>query len=207
MPFIIYGTRGITSTTDNGEFHCPRCGPSLYAQKRVRRFFTLYWIPLIPLNTLATYVECETCAGTYDPEVLDFNPEAGKAEFLSKLDQASRRLMALMVLADGEIDDEEIGAMVSISESLPGGDLTEEEARAEVAIAAEGSKEIIPYVIDIRDDLNDSGKVLLLRVALAVAMADGDFADEEKLLLLQIGEALGMDGDQVLEMLHAGPEA
>ncbi|MEZ4316437.1 MAG: TerB family tellurite resistance protein [Myxococcota bacterium] len=207
MPFIIWGTRGVTSTAESGQFHCPRCGQTPYDLKRVRRFFTLYWIPLIPLDTLGEYVECGGCANTFDKAVLDYDPEADHKKFLSKLDKASRRLMALMVLADGDIDDEEIAAMVKVSEMLPGGNLTDAEARAEVDAAAKGSRDIVEHVIDVRDFLNDAGKGLLLRVALAIAMADGEFADEEKVLLLQIGEALGMDGASILAAIGSDGEA
>ena len=69
---IIFGTRGITYRKDGGRFFCPECdGEQPYDRKRVRRFFTLYFIPLIPLNLLAEYIECPRCGGTYrDPKVL-----------------------------------------------------------------------------------------------------------------------------------------
>ena len=207
MPFIIWGTRGITSTTDSGSFHCPRCGPAAYEHKRVRSFFTLYWIPLIPLSTLGEYVECGQCADTFDTAVLDYDPAEQHARFLSKLDRAAHRLMALMVLADGEIEDEEIEAMVHVSSSLPGQSLTEEQARAEVEAASQESKDLVGYVIDVRDELNEQGKNMLLQVALAIATSDGDFADEEKMLLLQIGEALGLDGNGVLAAIGVSGEA
>lgn len=63
---IIFGTRGITTTPEKGDFHCPSCDATQkYGLKRVRRFFTLYFIPLIPLNKLGEYVECVTCKDTY----------------------------------------------------------------------------------------------------------------------------------------------
>ena len=49
---IIFGTRGVTYSVATGEFHCPSCAIKRgYDHKRVRRFFTLYFIPLIPLDT------------------------------------------------------------------------------------------------------------------------------------------------------------
>ncbi len=211
MPLIIWGTRGVTSTVERGDFHCPGCGPSGYAHKRVRRFFTLYWIPIIPMNVLGEYIECDHCAGSYDLAVLDYDPEAGKQEFLSKLESTSRRLMALMVIADGDVDDEEVAAMVEVSERLPGTPLTEEQARAEIQTALDhgipSASDIVSLVADVKEFLNDEGKALLLKVALAIAMADDEFADEEKLLLLQIGEALDFDGQAVLDAIGAGGEA
>ena len=69
--FIIWGTKGITTTKGSGRFGCPACvGDRGYTLKQVRRFFTLYFIPLIPLKIVGTYVECHGCGGTFDDSVL-----------------------------------------------------------------------------------------------------------------------------------------
>ena len=71
LGLIIFGRRSVTGSMGTGSFDCPRCGPNMpYDHKRVRRFFTLYFIPLIPLGTVAEYIECGVCKGTYKPEVL-----------------------------------------------------------------------------------------------------------------------------------------
>ncbi|MEO5714098.1 MAG: DUF4190 domain-containing protein [Luteolibacter sp.] len=71
---IIFGTRGITAIQQKGSFHCPACGAgALYNKKEVRRFFTLFFVPLIPLNKAADYIECLRCGGTFKPEVLSWN--------------------------------------------------------------------------------------------------------------------------------------
>jgi len=68
---IIFGSRSVTGSMGTGSFDCPRCGADRpYDHKRVRRFFTLYFIPLIPMETLGEYIECGGCGGTYKPEVL-----------------------------------------------------------------------------------------------------------------------------------------
>ena len=58
VPFIIFGTRGVTSKKDRGQFQCPQCGSGCeYVHKSVRRFFTLYFIPVIPLDHLGEIAE------------------------------------------------------------------------------------------------------------------------------------------------------
>ena len=72
--FILFGTRGITMTKQSGTFQCPNCGPQTpFSQKGIRRFFTLFFVPVIPLNELATYVECNRCRGQFDVNVLQSN--------------------------------------------------------------------------------------------------------------------------------------
>ena len=72
---IIFGTRGVTMSVATGKFNCPGCDQTrTYVHNRVRRFFTLYFIPLIPLDVIGEYVECQHCTDTYNPSVLDFDP-------------------------------------------------------------------------------------------------------------------------------------
>ena len=50
---IIFGTRGVKSTLSQGQFDCPQCGSNrAYKHKKVTRFFTLYFIPVIPLGKI-----------------------------------------------------------------------------------------------------------------------------------------------------------
>ncbi|MCA9619183.1 MAG: zinc-ribbon domain-containing protein, partial [Myxococcales bacterium] len=75
LTLIIYGTRAVEGTKGEGTFWCPDCrGQAPYVHKRLRRFFTLYFIPLIPLGTIEEWVECRQCASTYEPSVLDAGP-------------------------------------------------------------------------------------------------------------------------------------
>lgn len=76
--FIIFGTRGIAMKSMSGHFHCAYCGSNVpFHQKNVRRFFTLFFIPLIPLDTITSYVECQRCRGQFDVNVLnqDLGPD------------------------------------------------------------------------------------------------------------------------------------
>lgn len=78
--FILFGTRGLTLTQQSGTFHCPHCGPQApFSQKGVRRFFTLFFVPLIPLDQVSAFVECHRCRSQYDLNVLQWNPH-GPAE-------------------------------------------------------------------------------------------------------------------------------
>lgn len=70
---IIFGTTGIQTVESRGSFHCPACGPrAFYQRKSVRRFFTLFFVPLIPLNRMGTFIVCDRCGGNFKPEVLEW---------------------------------------------------------------------------------------------------------------------------------------
>ena len=49
IALIIFGTKGVTSTLSTGSFNCPGCSSQThYDHKRVRKYFTLYWLPIFP---------------------------------------------------------------------------------------------------------------------------------------------------------------
>ena len=121
--FIIFGMRGVTYSADKGDFSCPICGGQQpYNHKRVRRFFTLYFIPVIPLDMLGEYVECGGCAGTFKPDVLSYDAAAEDTVFEASFHQAIKRVMVLMMLADGVIEMSEIQSIQQIWKKLTGRD-------------------------------------------------------------------------------------
>ena len=69
---IIFGTKGVETVADNGEFFCPACrARSRYSLVRVKRYFTLYFIPLFPMGSVGEYVTCFGCGGNYDTMALE----------------------------------------------------------------------------------------------------------------------------------------
>jgi hypothetical protein len=72
---IIFGWRTRESTTGRGEFACPRCNSNQpYRFKAVKTWFTLYFLPVIPLKTLGEFVQCQACGDNFRPDVLDRAP-------------------------------------------------------------------------------------------------------------------------------------
>lgn len=86
---IIFGTRGLTLNNGKpGQFFCPGCnGHRSHQRKKVQRFFTLYFIPLIPLNIVQEFIECQTCKQTYRPSVLEHDPTAQRAARQTQLNE------------------------------------------------------------------------------------------------------------------------
>jgi tellurite resistance protein len=191
MFFIIFGTRGVTSTKEQGQFHCPHCGPgSNYRLKSVRRFFTLYFIPLIPLDSLGQYVECAQCQGTYNDNVLAYESGDEERRIEAMYMVAMKQVMIAMLLADGVIDDAEVKELQDIFEQLAGVEVSEQDLREEIAvIQAEGSS-ALEMMAAVAPTLNDSGKEKVITAAYRIAMADGTFDDSESEFLSDISAAL-----------------
>jgi hypothetical protein len=73
---IIWGSKARQKQIATGTFFCPSCRvTSPYSHIRWARYFTLYFIPLFPTQTLAETVKCNACAGEFKPTILALSNE------------------------------------------------------------------------------------------------------------------------------------
>ena len=72
---VFIGPRGVTKTRTRGLFRCPHCNASrAYAHRRVRRFFALFYLPIIPLKGEREFVQCRFCRRAFAPSILESAP-------------------------------------------------------------------------------------------------------------------------------------
>ena len=84
---IIWGSMGREIKVAHGLFHCPQCNSDQhYEHMRVSRYFTLYFIPLFPTETLGEFVRCLACQQTFKPEVLDYEPPSEVQRMVDAID-------------------------------------------------------------------------------------------------------------------------
>lgn len=213
---IIYGTYGITySKGKPGDFYCPDCHHTCtYRHRRVRRFFHIFWIPLIPLDLAGEYVECGACLGTYRVEVLELsqmilaaaaagsNAELPQHEHESEAYAATRRILVMMMLADGVVEESEVDMIVDIlSDDDNDPAVIREDVLAELEEARNDPTDVEAYCRSAMGYLNDEGREKILHSARAVALADGNIDPSELALLERIGIALGMKPKEVSNSL------
>ena len=200
---IIFGTRGITSTKRKGEFHCPTCDSmGQYRLKHVRKFFTLYFIPLIPLNSLGSYIECGSCSLTFDPEVLNYNSEQNAEDFEAEYCSAIKKVMIHVLLADDAIDSAEIEEIKSIYYQITEKHMNTSTLRDEIIHIENTREDLSDTIMGLQGRLNDAGKEMVMKAALYVAMADGNLHEEEQALLCNIGGWLGMTDSHFQGVIH-----
>jgi tellurite resistance protein len=213
LGLIIFGTRGVTYGSEGGQFYCPDCDArEQYRHRKVRRFFTLYFIPLIPLDLLGEYVECQRCTSTYKPSILSFDPGKNAEREEAEFRQAMRRVLVLMMLADGVVEESELQAIGTILGKLEDRTVERTEIEAELARARSASTDIEHYCRSMAGYLNDSGREMVVKAALLVAAADGTIDDKERDALAKMATALNMTKAHfsgiVTEVLDtAAPEA
>lgn len=202
---IIWGTRGLTSTLEQGSFHCPRCGPDkLFKIVAVNRWFTLYFIPIIPFGEAGRYLECMTCAGTFDPQARTFDPEAENARFRSVLGDVMLRALTAMARADGTTDHRELEIIASVLTRLSGSAYEVEDVQA--AVDRAHNEPLDKVLKEISSSLTDEGKVMVIHGLAMVAKADGDVSEEELAVVFKAGKTLGLRRGDVQQILAVDEE-
>lgn len=199
MLFVIFGTTTKPATTDTGQFFCPQCqSRRSYERKTVKRYGTLYFIPLLPLGEKGEYVECSECQGTFVTRVLEQDPNTASRDFEAQFHKGIRAVMVQMMMADGAIDDSEIETARQIYRRATGTELSESTLRSEAkSLGWRSESKLLESLSSLSGALNAHGKEMIVKVALWIAAADGRFEDEEQSLLFRIGEAMDMSSAHV----------
>ena len=194
---IIWGWRGVNITGNRGTFFCPSCQAERpYAQKTVRRFFTLYFIPIIPLDKVGELVECSQCRKQYRPEVLSHDPRRAAKALSDAFAVAVKKACIQMALADGRATDEEVKAVRQAMADSRGVEATPAEVQADIDAEQRSPQSIEAYIGPVAGELNDNGKEILIRSVIEVAIADagpdGQVEPQEWEFLQKLAAALKM---------------
>ncbi|MAD81228.1 MAG: hypothetical protein CMJ50_10345 [Planctomycetaceae bacterium] len=199
IAMIIWGSRGITSVVESGQFNCPQCEtPQNFNLKQVRNFFTLYFIPLIPLDIAGRYVECGSCRGTFAEEITSYDPEKERLEMQSQM----LRVMIMAALADGGVDDTERAEIKRQFMELAGLPVPEETLNNEIAMASSSGGDLNSYVGSLADSLSDHGKGLVVRLAYFTMSAAGDLRPGHQTQLAKLADTLQIPQDQYMELIN-----
>lgn len=199
--FLIMGMKVKLKAIGDGTFHCPRCGGDRhYRRMQARRWFTIFFVPVIPLKELGTVVQCDSCGGQFSEAALSTPTTAD-------LDAALVNAMRATVLAFLALRDTPrsmAAAMEAVrGAGMPGyGDAdlawdrqTDAGARAQLAVAAMGPS------------LEPLGRERFLTGALKVATADGELTPESAELGRRVGAWLGLTSantEGVLAQVRSG---
>lgn len=217
LNLIIYGTRSISSTAGSGQFACPRCCMArLYRHLHSRSYFTLYFIPLIPLWKNGEYVECQSCGGTYGVEVLELRMEelglpASQSGELPRLRYDAddivpaledprtarianvRRALVLFVASLGKPSGVTIQEFRTSFKELTQTDLVDQQVKQDYEQATQAGATISTFVTRQLGQETPEVKKHVLLTAARIAAADGMITSTGHNSLMQLGQALGLD--------------
>lgn len=185
---VIWGWKARYSTLSTGTFYCPHeDGDRGYRHQQARRWFTLFFIPLIPLSVLGDFIECSSCGRQYDPVVLSL-PTA--AEMMDNLANAMRYAIVAIVTADEGVSDDERKAALQIMERFSDTPYTAQDLERDLIELHPDSLETA--FGQVAGSLNDLGKESLIVACMALSAADGHVDEREVRHILRAGQALGL---------------
>jgi len=190
---IIYGTTGLRSTMNRGEFNCPHCNePRTYRHRKLVKWATLYFIPIFPMERVAEYIECDHCASTYEVSVLDYNPNI-EEEFIKGYTFAFSLALYEVVSSSGRPTNEKMQAALEQYTQFMGREAEKNEL-AELFHHIENDPHD-SFIEQVAAELNDEGKTIILKAAIEVAFSDGKPNNNEVGAISSIAEKLGVPQD------------
>jgi zinc-ribbon family len=201
---IIFGLRVFYRTVGQGTFHCQRCGGDReYRHRAGRRWFTLFFIPVIPLNRVGEHVQCAVCRTNYRMDVLSLPTAAQMEEALP----AGMRTAAIAMLRSGDTGSAPARRRVIDAVSGAGlGGYDDAALDADLSAAAAG-QDLAGPLNRLAIQLAVPAREWFLAEVVRIGLADGLLSDEERHAAQEIAAQLGMTPAQargVISMTEEG---
>jgi zinc-ribbon family len=190
---IIFGMRVFYRTFAQGTFHCRRCGGDRQYRHRVgRRWFTVFFIPVIPLNKVGGHVQCTTCKTRYVTEVLS---QPTTAQMLRAL-PAGMRAAAAAMLRSGD-PDSPAARQRAISAISSAGARGYDEAALDQDLQQDDDA-LRAALHQVGAQLTVQAREWYLADVIRIGMAEGTLTDNQRGAAQAIGCDLGMTQAQVV---------
>jgi uncharacterized tellurite resistance protein B-like protein len=202
MPSILFGSEPDPIRTGRGEFYCPHCGDRRsYQRTQVRRTLHLLGIKFSS-GMIGEYVECDDCLSTFRPEVLAYDAGPNSQAITAEYQRAMKRILALMVAADGVVREPELEVVREIFDSVCGVQLTADDVLEEVEQVRQEPTTAARYLARINGNLNDYGREQILRAAALVSHSDGSLHEREAKMVRHLGAVMRVDPERVADILR-----
>ena len=208
---IIFGFRVLYRTIGHGTFHCQRCGGDReYARRAGRRWFTLFFIPVVPLGRAGEHVRCAVCRTRYRMEVLSLPTVA---QMQAALPAGMRAAAIAMLRAGGgssgparrrAIDAIKGSGLADYDDAALDADLSAP------ALPGQPGRELAGPLNRLTVQLAVPAREWFLAEAVRIGLADGMLSDDERHVAREIAAQLGMTPAQargVIAMTEEGASA
>jgi hypothetical protein len=199
---IIFGFRVFYHTIGEGVFHCRKCGGDRQYQHRAgRRFFTLFFIPVIPLAKAGEHVRCTTCKTRYVTGVLSL-PTA--AQMQTALPAGMRAAAAAMLRAASPGSPAARQRAVAAIQGAGAQGYTDADLESDAAQSAEATRSALNQVAQ---QLTPDAKEWFLAETVRVGMADGPLTEQARQTAQTIAADLGMTQAQAVGVVTMAEQA
>ncbi len=199
---IVFGLRIIFHTVGQGVFHCPRCGGDRqYRLRAGRRFFAVFFVPLIPLNTVSEHVQCMACHARFHTDVLRL-PTA--EQMAAALPEGMRTAVVTMLQAGGPTSQAARQQAIEAVRGAGGSGYGPGNLDADVARPVRLDSGALAQV---GAQLTPEAREWFFAQVVRIAVADGPLSAGERQAAQAIGQRLGMTPAQTLGVVTLTEQA
>jgi hypothetical protein len=193
---IIFGFRTFFRTIGQGVFHCRRCGGDReYRHRAGRRFFTLFFIPVIPLANAGEHVQCTTCQTRYATGALSL-PTAGQMQ--AALPVGMRAAATAMLAAGGAGSPAARHRAVAVIQGAGAHGYADQHLDADVAQDPQSRGAALG---EVARQLTPDAREWFLAEVVRVGMADGPLTDAERQAAGHVAAGMGMTQAQAIGVI------
>ncbi len=199
---LIIGTIDLTYRRGTGTFFCPSCSQSRSYIRRVKRkFLTVYFIPMIPLQQVETTIECSKCGARHDESIADLDEGSVRKIQRLRAHEAVRRVLIMIVAADDIVTDDELDVVRNYCRKYLETDVSADQILDQAAKVQELDHDLISFVRYIAGDLDSQQKQLLVRHAFMAATASGELGEARQQILKSLPAALAMPESEFRQVI------
>lgn len=201
---ILIGTMDWGSTRMRGVFQCPNCDTNQQFRLRSSRpFLTLYFVPIIPIGGVHEFVQCSNCKNSFEKSVLVdrlLPDDAASSEVVkseaevatASLQEDLLKVLALMMIEDGHVTENEIRIARRLFENMTEENLTREDLGKICSMVKLRRLNSISFLATARERRTHEEKLLLVQAMFGVAGADGEITTGRMDSLLRGKDVLGL---------------
>jgi hypothetical protein len=208
---IIYGARTIYSTSGHGGFHCPRCQMQRqFAHRAGRRWFTLYFIPVIPMWSAGAYIECTSCGGEFAEEAQHYQPDPAAAIAVNAAAVGNplediRRALVLTTIAAGRANQAD-AVLLHQWTTANGLQVPLETIFQDFQLALQAKAQVGPFVQARLQSLNANDRHALVRSARQVLSSGGQtqLSANDIQAIRTLGSSLQLPAESVQTIISQG---
>jgi zinc-ribbon family len=205
---IIFGIRVFYRSIGQGAFHCQRCGGDReYRHLAGRRWFTVFFIPVIPLGQAGEHVRCTVCGTRYRMEVLSL-PTA--AQMQAALPAGMRAAALIMLRAGGGSSGPARRRAIDAIKGAGLSDYDDTALDTDLSALARPGQDLAGPLNRLTVQLAVPAREWFLAEAVRIGLADGMLSGDERNAAQEIAAELGMTPAQargVIAMTEEGASA
>lgn len=181
---------------------CPNCKNDLVLSN-VKSWFTLYFVPIFPYQTLETVYHCNNCKTSYKQEIKGITSKSNQDKQIYEEEKRRRYGLTLiacmiqMAKVDGNISEDEKSEIMRVSKSFP--DINYQIINQMI----EANDDTITYkmLTEVSQYITTDGIMMLISEVARVVVADGKIEKEEERLLKEYLSICGMPEKTYFEII------